>query len=107
MKVNIDSSIFSREKGAFGNVTGSIELVVIPQIGDTIIFSPPTAEAKIDSLKFNGVLKVTARIFSANSSTDEISIALTDIMVDTEQDAAAVADYLEVGFNLFATIYEK
>jgi len=107
MKVNIDFSIFSKDKGAFGNITGSIELAVVPQSGDTIVFDFPVGGVTVDSSLFNGVMKVTDRILSANSGADGVSISLNDIVVGTEEDAATVARYLEKGFNLFATIYNE
>ncbi|HEV7606576.1 MAG TPA: hypothetical protein VGO61_04530 [Steroidobacteraceae bacterium] len=104
MKIEIDISIFTSSDGAFGSATGSIELEVVPQVGDTISFVFPKAPGVLPLAGFAGLLRVTDRVFSAGGGS-KISLALEDITVPNADAARAVAEYLDKGFGLGVDTY--
>ena len=104
MKFEIDISIFTSSDGAFGNATGSIELEVAPNVGDTISFVFPSAPGVSPVAGFTGLLRVTDRVLSAGGGS-KISLALDDITVPNAEVARAVAEYLEKGFGLGVDTY--
>lgn len=104
MKFSIDISIFARSDGAFGNATGTIELDVAPQIGDTISFTFPRATGLARVVGFTGMLRVKDRVLNAGGGSN-ISLALDDLVVATLEEARAVAEYLEKGFGLGIDTY--
>ena len=64
MKVIVDATIFTREAGAFGNVSGSIDLSCEPRIGDTISFSTEKIGREMPP-GFTGLLRVRNRVLTA------------------------------------------
>ncbi|MFW5425820.1 MAG: hypothetical protein ACKE8G_06385 [Methylophagaceae bacterium] len=106
MKFYIDISIFSEENGAYGNITGDLELSLPPQIGDVVSFSfAANNKSIILPASFDGFLTVTDRVISANMDDKRILISLSDIMVPTREHALKVADYFELAFDLFLDVY--
>jgi hypothetical protein len=106
MKVIIDASIFTREAGAFGNVSGSIELSCEPRIGDTISFNIERAGREMPP-GFTGLLRVRNRVLTAGGDPHGPLLELEDINVESIEDAQALIGYLEQGFKLFANVYDE
>lgn len=106
MNIYIDVSVFSEEGGACGNVSGKLELQIVPQIGDSLSF---TFSAKSKNIvlptDFDGILTVTDRVVLANVDDQKVLISLSDIMVPTRERALKVMDYLESAFGLFPEVY--
>ena len=89
MEVIVDASIFTREGGAYGNVSGSLQLSFEPQIGDTISFLP--SERSGPALPASPAhFGVTDRILAAGGDKHGLLVELEDINVDTVADAAAM-----------------
>jgi hypothetical protein len=104
MKIAIDISIMTKSDGAFANVTGTITLEVIPQVGDTISFAFPKTQNVAPVLGFTGMLRVADRVLDAGEGP-KVSIALEDVILSTVQEARAVGEYLEKGFGLTVDPY--
>lgn len=108
MKISVDFSIYTQADGAFGSVSGEIEILTPPQIGDSISFLFPQGDQAIDpSAGFSGILKVTDRVIAANRDDQLLMLALSDITLATKSDALKVTEYLETAFDLFAVIYAE
>jgi hypothetical protein len=104
MKFSIETLICTNSDGAFGNATGTIELDVVPQIGDTISFAFPKAKGLARVVGFTGMLWVKDRVLNAGGGSN-VSLALEDLLVGTLKEARAVAEYLEKGFGLSVDTY--
>lgn len=106
MIVVIDFSVFIKEAGAFGNVTGELDMPVVPQIGDSLSFLFPGSKSELDlSVGFEGILKVTDRVIPVNQSDQPLSLALSEVVVLTKGDAIKVMQHFESAFGLFAISY--
>jgi len=107
MKVSIDFSVYTDVDGAFGYVSGEIDVIESPQVGDTISFISPSSDLVIDSLLgFDGHLKVTDRVIAANRSDSRVMLALSDVGLAKKDDAVKLMAYMEKAFGLFASKYE-
>lgn len=105
MRVAIDFSVYTQADGAFGNVTGSVSLIVLPEAGDSILF--PFKEGEDSSLSgFSGILKVMHRVIPIDQENAQIMLALEDVEVPSVEDAMRLAKYLESAFDLFCVVYE-
>ena len=104
MKYMIDISIFD-SASAIGNLSGSTDFCISPNIGDTISFQFSVQNATFTpSVEFTGLLKVVGRVITAGQ-TGEVVLSLEDIKVKTRGEAMQIIEYLERGFGLEATIY--
>jgi hypothetical protein len=106
MKVVVDASIFSQESGAFGNVSGAIDVSVVPSVGDTLSFIPSKASAEMPP-GFSGQVRVESRIITAGADSHGLMLALEDITVETDADAQALVAFFEHAHGLFANIYDE
>jgi len=104
MKVTVDFSIFTKSGGAFANADGTLELDVLPQIGDTISFAFPKEAGLTRVPGFAGMLRVRDRVLDAGGASG-ISLALDDLVMPTVGEADSVAEYLEKGFGLAVNKY--
>jgi len=108
MKVSIDFSVYTQADGAFGSVSGEIDTLTPPQIGDSISFLFPQGGQTIEpSIGFNGILKIIDRVIAANRDDQKLMLTLSDITLATKSDAIKVTEYLEAAFDLFAVIYAE
>lgn len=105
IKVNIDFSIFTQEPKSIGSVSGSINLVAAPNLGDKIWFTVTANNVPFPARGFDGCLTVERRMLNANPINNELLILLSDLVVPTDGDARAVVEYLEEGFGLFVDIH--
>jgi hypothetical protein len=106
MKVVIDASIFTQEAGAFGNVSGAIDVSFEPCIGDTLSFIP-TRENTDMPPGFSGQVRVEGRVITAGGDSHGLMISLEDITVATVDDAQALMAFFEDAHGLFANIYDE
>jgi len=106
LEVHVDASIFTREGGAYGMLSGNLKLSFEPQIGDTISFGPTERSGPCPP-GFFGQLRVTDRILSAGEMTDTLLVALEDIKVDTVAVAGTLNAFFENGFGLFVHVYDS
>jgi len=100
-KVYVDASIFTKAK-AFGKISGHIDVPVIPQVGDLMVFGPRGSPSTYAAIDF---LRVTDRIICANGD-DPVSLSLGDITVETDDDARRVVRFLEESHGLFGDAWE-
>ena len=108
MIVYIDFSIFIEQGEAFGYVSGELELLETPQIGDSISFSFSESESQVCPPKdFGRLMTVTNRIISVNPELKRpLALSLSDVIAKDRENAMEIAIYFEKGFGLFAEIYE-
>lgn len=108
MKVGVDFSVFTEEDGAFGNLSGELNLITEPQIGDSVSFIFSDKKLALDpAIGFCGILKVTDRIISANREGQQLSLALSDVVVKSKTEAQKAVQYFESVFDLYAVRYEE
>jgi hypothetical protein len=106
MRVEIDISVFIGTESAAGMVSGSIDLAVLPRVGETISFiSPPKSAPYPAAFGLNSQLKVENIIHTAG--TQIILVLLADIVLPSAESVEAVASYLEQGFGLFYEPHEE
>jgi hypothetical protein len=98
--VRIDISLFT-EDDAFGMISGEIEVPIMPQIGDVIVFDGQGADVVRHEAAFGmGPLEVTNRLISA-ASNGAVTVMLSDIEVKTKEDARQVMAFFEDCYGLF------
>jgi len=103
MKVYIDFSIFLSAAGAYGNVTGYIELPSFPKIGDRINLFNDDASKRIECL---GSLRVQSITPVPSYGADKAVVGLEDIVVSSIETARNLAKKLETECGLFCVEYE-
>jgi hypothetical protein len=105
-KVNVDISVVT-EAIALGRLTGSINVPVMPQVGDWITLDFPTNIQPIedDSTPW-GFFKVNARMISANEEAD-VSLLLSNVIVTGSGDAKKVLEHFSITYDLFAEEYDS
>ena len=92
MKYSIDFSLFDSPSGAFGNVTGEIELDDLPYVGDEVPLPRNVCWLKVTHLtELDGATL----------------IGLEDMVFNSHADAAAFAEWLENEAGLFCIRYEE
>ena len=100
-EVHIDISLFTTT-AAFGMISGTLPLPVVPQVGDTLSFRiTRSVEAFCDTLPFNGLLRVTNRIISS----DGVSVILEDLTAATPADAQSIIEILQENHRLFGDVW--
>ena len=107
-RVHIDVSLFSTH-GAYGKVSGSLELTVVPQIGDVIAFrlsKPIKAHVGKRGLPYARHLRVTDRIIPAEVDCD-VLVALEDITAETVEDAKQLMEMLERQHGLSGDVWDN
>lgn len=106
MIFKIDFSIFTNNFKAFGSVNGSMELGVLPSVGDKILFTKPKKDMPFPFDGFDGCVMVKQRIFFASKENDPPLVLLSELTVQTDGDAVALTKYLEEGFGFFVDLYD-
>jgi hypothetical protein len=106
MKVVVDASVFTQESGAFGNISGAIELSFEPHVGDSISFVPIKSDSELPP-EFSGIVRVENRIITPGGDKHGLLISLEDITVPTVADAQALMAFFEDAHGLFANIYDE
>jgi len=105
MKIYVDFSVFTEEGSAYANVSGDLDLSIVPQIGDTISFAFPENQTLISPDGFIGFLNVMNRILSVGEK-QKVQLSLSEITMPTEALASDLVKYMESGFGLFADVYD-
>jgi hypothetical protein len=96
VNVLVDLSV-GTEARALGRLSGSLRLPLVPQIGDILTFSFPAGTGEGE---FSGVVRVTERLIPANGE-ETISISLSDIRVNTTDEADSVSKFFASYYKLF------
>jgi hypothetical protein len=108
MKINVDLSLFYGSTGAFGRVSGEIDLPVVPQMGNTVSFMFPNNDVLPVIVKgFDGLVTVAGVRFAPQSLKTAVTLDLGEVVLETREDARKVMTYLEEGFGLFGEEYEE
>ena len=106
MKLTIDVSVFVASTLSWGRVWGPAEFPVVPAIGTTISFAVPMKEGAHVPSGFSAELRVESVVFRPNVKDETgVMVFLEDLVVESMEQAAAVAEYLEQAFDLFADKY--
>lgn len=105
MKVSIDFSVFLEEGLAFGNVTGDMDMEIVPQSGDSILFSfSPTSEVKT-IVGFTGIVKIIDRVISVGYGGGGLMLELEEVVVSGAEDAHKLMSAFESEFDFFSIEY--
>jgi len=104
MKVYIDFSIFDSPNGAFGNVTGYIELTKFPSIGDKILLLNDDLSK---TLEFPGSLAVRTITPVTGYGPDKTVVGLEDVVVSSRGVAKNLGTKLESECGLFCVEYSE
>ena len=96
-QVHVDISLFSKGT-AFGRISGVLDLVVIPQIGDAISFLFPKGGLAVP--RSARLIRVIDRIISANGE-DRVALSLADLTVETTSDAQHIMTFFEEAYGFF------
>jgi len=105
-RVHIDISLLGIGT-AYGRVSGSIDVGIIPQTGDQLSFAVPKyGELPVEIGNIPYLLRVTDRIIAANAD-DEVLLSLEDIVADTKASARAIMAFFEECHGLFAEPYAE
>jgi len=104
MQFNIDISVFMRSGGAFGHISGMLELDMVPSVGDTLSFVDAKPGATARPHAFVGLLRVEDRVLSAGSRAP-VSLMLEDLYFDSAEDAQEAGRYLESGFEFVLHVH--
>jgi len=100
MKVSIDFSVFT-PSGAFGMISGALELAQVPGIGEKVAFSPAMTGVLIPlTAGFNWLIEVEDVLHPANG--DGVAVSLADVSFESVADAQVAMKYFESGFGLHA-----
>jgi hypothetical protein len=108
MKVHIDFSISTIHGEAIGYVNGQIDCMTEPMIGDTICFMLSADGTPIpQGHEAGGLLQVTGRTIRPNKNDSSLSLSLSNLVVETKDQALKIMDYFESRFGLFSNIYNE
>lgn len=109
MKIRITLDLFFGTAGAFGDVSGELELITVPCIGSSISLLLPANQETlpINVEGFPGILKVVDVLFNPSALGAPVTVKLEDVVLRSEDDAREVMKYLERGFSLFGDEYEN
>ena len=99
MKLNIDISVFIRSGGAFGHVSGTLDLDTLPAVGDTLSFAVPRDASIPKPHAFLGLLRIEDRVFDVANQAS-ITLMLEDLYFDSADVAREAGNYLEKAFGL-------
>lgn len=105
-RIHVDISVLGIG-AAYGRLSGSIDVGIIPQIGDQLSFlSPKRGELPTEIGEIHYLLRVTERILAANAD-DEALLSLEDIVTETEASARIIMAFFEECHGLFAESYTE
>lgn len=97
-KVYVDLSVFTKD-ASFGHINGDMLFPRVPGVGEIISFNHPDSCGEVDLIG-------TVRVASIGDADGEPALMLSDVCVDTKDDAFRVSRFLEKRFGLFADIHD-
>lgn len=106
-KVYIDISLFTAE-AAYGKVSGTLDLAVVPQVGDVIAFrlsEQVNAHVGPRKLPYGGHLRVTDRVIPADRQSD-VLVTLEDVTATTVEGAHQLMKMLEQHYGLLGDVWD-
>ncbi len=99
LRLNIDFSVFA-PKGSAGVVSGAIECLALPRVGEFVILSVPKNKVTPVQLPgFNGHLKVADVLHAAHDGST--LLALESVNLQDNAHIATLSAFLEQGFGLY------
>ena len=107
VKIGVDISVFTPD-AAVGMASGSLDVVVVPQMGDVIAFrASDSFEVLLQGKKttFSGLIQVTKRIIAADGE-GVVQLILEDITAATKEDAKRLLEMFDQHYGLFADVWE-
>ena len=105
-EVHVDISLFTKT-AAFGMLSGSLNLPVIPQVGDVIAFRLlHNVDAYCDGIPFGGHLRVTTRIISPDAGGG-VLLVMEDLTAATSDDARLIMEMLAENYGLLGDVWEN
>jgi len=107
VKIGVDISVFTQD-AAVGMASGSLDVAVVPQVGDVIAFrTSESFEVLLQGRKttFMGLIRVTNRIIAADGE-DVVQLILEDITAATKEDAKRLLEMFDQHYGLFSDVWE-
>jgi len=100
--VHIDFSIFVGDAKGFGRVHGNLELPAVPTMNAVIsLLFPITPDVTYRPIAgFSGELQIERLVLVPGSDQQPI-LEISDVYLETMDDARQLADYLSAGFGLY------
>jgi hypothetical protein len=107
IRVYIDLSVMTVEPSAGGCVSGVIDLIPVPGVGDTVVLARSISATPYPPVVgFTGHFKVSDVLFQPASHPVSIALNFEDLTVPTIADARIIMKFLEEGFALSADEFE-
>ncbi|GAB7126062.1 hypothetical protein JCM19000A_05690 [Silvimonas sp. JCM 19000] len=92
MKIYLDFTLYHSPTSAYGNVTGFIDLLALPQVNDDIVLLNTLGD---EYLPFRGSLKVTSTGPAAAGLGADASVILEDVVLSSTSAAESLSTLLE------------
>ena len=108
MRFNILLSLHMNDGTFFGELSGEIELVHLPQLGHglSVIFPANEGCQPVD-IDYSGILRVKDILHYPASLNLGTTLVLEEVAVPTKNDCIALAKYFSSGFGWFLRINEE
>jgi len=94
MRCSIDFSIFDSPTHAYGNVTGEIDFLISPKIGDEVAF-------------LNNKKQRVVSLAAVAGADSVFLVGLEDLVFHSRLEAETSASYLESSRGLFCVAYDE
>lgn len=103
--VYIDLSVFTN-KQSVGTVSGTINVPIEPQVGDSLSFKLSNDDLKFsDNYIYSGIFNVANRIIIPNSEAT-LMLSLEDLLVPTREDAEVIMKAVSSQYGLQFDFFE-
>jgi hypothetical protein len=100
MEIHIDISVFCDRTSSYGVVSGILPMQTVPAVGDRVSFLTPINDTGVEATRsFSGDLAVK-KITFIPGVPGQVLCDLEDLVLDSEEDACQLVEYLRSGFNL-------
>lgn len=107
IKAEIDASVFTAAGAALGRISGPLEFLAVPRTGDVVslIFSPNgSGDAQTWALQLQPKVKTVIHMPGPSA---RVLLVLEPIVVESEENARHLAEYVGTGFDLFYEPYSE
>lgn len=100
-RVAIELSVSTGQSGAFGRVSGFLNLAVVPRAGERLSFQFPHNGILPRQLEgFAMLVAVKGITHLAGAGEGDVFLELEDVELETDEDGAWLLAYLDQGFGL-------
>lgn len=109
MKVDIDISVLLSPMESYGVVNGSLELGVMPRIGESISFAFPVNEevARLAGAWWPKAIVVERVTHTPAAQGTSVLTDLEPLLFESVEQCREFSEYMEKGFGLFADAHSS